>query len=102
MKTKGTTFANFYWQNGYDAFSVSQSNVESVRRYIAKQEDQHRRVSFQEECREFLKRYEGEYDERYVWDYLRLGLPLTTSTESRFQRLIPLRLENLGRCPRLF
>lgn len=68
IKTKGTTFSNFYWQNGYGAFSVSQSNVESVRIYIAKQEEHHRRVSFQEEFREFLKRYEVEYDERYVWD----------------------------------
>ena len=68
MKTKGTKFSNFYWQNGYGAFSVSQSNVESVRTYIAKQEEHHRRVSFQEEFREFLKRYEVDYDERYVWD----------------------------------
>ena len=68
IKTKGTTFSDSYWQNGYGAFSVSQSNVESVRMYIAKQEEHHRRMSFQEEFREFLKRYEVEYDEQYVWD----------------------------------
>jgi putative transposase len=58
----------FGWQNGYAAFSVSQSNVEQVRQYIENQEEHHRRRSFQDELREFLKRHEVEYDERYVWD----------------------------------
>lgn len=59
---------NFHWQNGYGAFSVSQSNVDEVREYIRTQQDHHRVVTFQEEFRRFLKRYEVEYDERYVWD----------------------------------
>jgi putative transposase len=58
---------NFGWQDGYSAFSVSHSNVERVRRYIAQQEQHHRRVSFQEELLEFLKRHNIEYDERYIW-----------------------------------
>src|SRR4051794_10343343 len=45
MKTLGAEFAKFYWQNGYGAFSVSSSLVESVRRYIANQEEHHRRVT---------------------------------------------------------
>ena len=68
IKTKHSKFAQFYWQNGYGAFSVSQSNVEDVRRYIANQAEHHRRVSFQDEFRELLKRHGVEYDERYVWD----------------------------------
>jgi REP element-mobilizing transposase RayT len=68
IKTKGPGFHGFAWQNGYGAFSVSQSAVESTRRYIALQEEHHRRMTFQEEFRRFLARYEVAYDERYVWD----------------------------------
>jgi putative transposase len=68
IKTKGPVFANFHWQSGYGAFSVSQSNVESVRRYISRQEEHHRKLTFQDEFREFLKRHQIEWDERYVWD----------------------------------
>jgi REP-associated tyrosine transposase len=68
IKTQGSEFRQFHWQNGYGAFSVSQSHVEQVRRYIASQEEHHRKVTFQDELREFLKRYEVEYDERYLWD----------------------------------
>ncbi len=68
IKTKGGMLRKFYWQNGYGAFSVSQSQVASVRSYIANQEAHHRRVSFEDEFRQFLKRHEVEYDARYVWD----------------------------------
>src|SRR5437667_8236897 len=68
IKTQAQELSSFYWQNGYGAFSVSQSNVEAVIHYIDHQEDHHRRVTFQEEFREFLRRHEIEYDERYVWD----------------------------------
>ena len=57
----------FHWQNGYAAFSVSQSNVEAVRAYIRRQPEHHTRQSFQDELREWLRRYEIEWDERYVW-----------------------------------
>ena len=59
---------DFYWQNGYGAFSVSQSNVEPVKTYIANQEEHHRTVTFQEEYRRFLERHGLAWDERYVWD----------------------------------
>ena len=68
LKTKAASLANFHWQNGYGVFSVSQSGVEEVRRYIANQAEHHRKKTFQDEFREFLKRYELTYDERYVWD----------------------------------
>jgi putative transposase len=58
----------FYWQNGYGAFSVSQSAIEDVRRYIQQQREHHHKQTFQEEFRAFLQRYEVEFDERYVWD----------------------------------
>jgi len=68
LRTRGPRFVNFYWQGGYGAFSVSRSAVEEVREYICNQREHHQRVSFQEEFRAFLKRYEIEFDERYVWD----------------------------------
>ena len=68
IKTKGQEFRNFHWQNGYGAFSISQSEVATVKRYIRRQKEHHRRVTFQDEYRRFLAAYEVEYDERYVWD----------------------------------
>ena len=58
----------FHWQAGYAAFSVSQSNLEAVREYVRKQPEHHARQSFQDELREWLRRYELEWDERYIWD----------------------------------
>ena len=49
-------------------FHASQSAVEEVREYIRNQREHHKRVSFQDEFRAFLKRYEVEFDEKYVWD----------------------------------
>ena len=65
-KTQG--LQKFHWQSGYGAFSISESHVEKVRAYIASQEQHHRRKTFEDEFREFLKKYNVEYDERYVWD----------------------------------
>ncbi|MDR3460623.1 MAG: IS200/IS605 family transposase [Verrucomicrobiae bacterium] len=58
----------FAWQIGYGAFSVSHSSLPEVKEYIAKQEEHHRKVSFQEELVAFLKRHEIEYDERFLWE----------------------------------
>jgi putative transposase len=58
----------FHWQSGYGAFSVSQSHLDQVVNYIERQEHHHKRVTFQDEYRAFLKKYGIEYDERYVWD----------------------------------
>jgi REP element-mobilizing transposase RayT len=58
----------FAWQTGYGAFSVSRSNDEDVRRYITTQAEHHRRMSFQEEFIEFLRRHEITFDERYIWE----------------------------------
>ncbi len=58
----------FAWQLGYGAFSVSKSNVPEVLRYIANQEKHHRRVTFKNEFVDFLRKYEIDYDERYLWN----------------------------------
>ena len=68
IKQAWPRLAKFHWQGGYAAFSVSQSNLENVIRYIENQEEHHKRVTFQDEYRAFLKAYGIEYDERYVWD----------------------------------
>ncbi len=68
IKTKGVAFEGFAWQSGYGAFSVSQSAVASTCRYIASQEEHHRRTTFQDEFRRFLEKYEVPFDERYLWD----------------------------------
>lgn len=68
IKTKGQEFRNFHWQRGYGAFSIGQSQVPILKRYIARQKVHHERVTFQDEYRKFLKSYGIEYDERYVWD----------------------------------
>lgn len=56
----------FAWQIGYAGFSVSQSNVAAVVKYISNQEQHHRRVSFQDELRQYLRKHGIEFDERYI------------------------------------
>lgn len=68
MKSEGPGIPEFSWQAGYAAFSVSQSSVTDVIRYIETQEDHHRQVTFQDELRKRLLRHEIEFNERYVWD----------------------------------
>ncbi len=68
LKTRDPALKGFYWQAGYGVFSVSQSNVDQVRAYIANQEEHHRKVSFQDEFRSMLQRSGITWDERYVWD----------------------------------
>jgi putative transposase len=59
--------ADFSWQRGYAAFTVSQSNLLQVQRYLMNQKEHHQRVSFRDEFIQFLKANEIEFDERYVW-----------------------------------
>lgn len=68
IKTKGEDYANFYWQDGYGAFSVNSGEVQIVMNYIANQKEHHTKKTFQEEYRAFLQKYEVDYDERFVWD----------------------------------
>ena len=59
---------NFHWQAGCSVFSVSHSLVQRVKRYVQNQAAHHRKLSFMDELREFFRKHEVEYDERYVWD----------------------------------
>ena len=68
IKTKGREFRAFHWQRGYGAFSIGQSNVATLKRYIRSQKEHHRHMTFQDEYRKFLKAYRIDYDERFVWD----------------------------------
>ncbi|HZS48546.1 MAG TPA: IS200/IS605 family transposase [Blastocatellia bacterium] len=68
MKTKDESLKNFHWQGGYGVFSIGESNVPALKRYIANQKDHHKRTSYQDEFRSLLRKYKVSYDERYVWD----------------------------------
>jgi REP element-mobilizing transposase RayT len=68
MHERFSELQKFAWQSGYGTFSVSSSNLESVRHYIDRQEEHHRQLSFQDEFRAFLEKHGLVFDERYVWD----------------------------------
>jgi REP element-mobilizing transposase RayT len=68
LKEQGSGYADFEWQGGYADFSVSQSNLDQVKAYIAGQKEHHRKMTFQDELRALLRKHEIEFDERYVWD----------------------------------
>jgi len=67
MKADGGVAA-FSWQAGYGAFSIGESQADTVIRYIQEQEQHHHKMTFQDEFRRFLQRYRITYDEQYVWD----------------------------------
>ena len=68
VKTKGDHYNNFYWQDGYGAFSVSNQDIPIVSKYITNQEQHHKSISFETEFIELLNKYGIDYDERYLWD----------------------------------
>jgi putative transposase len=68
IKERDPATTDFAWQSGYGVFSVSASNLEGVRDYIARQAEHHRKWSFQDEFRALLKKHGETWDERYVWD----------------------------------
>ncbi len=68
MKTNGSEYENFYWQDGYGAFSVNPNEMDGLIRYIENQHAHHSRTGFQDEYRKILRDLNVEFDERYVWD----------------------------------
>lgn len=66
MKRNGVP--NFYWQRGYGAFSIGQSQLPEVTRYIATQKEHHRKYTYQDEFRTLCRKYDVAIDERYCWD----------------------------------
>ena len=68
MKTKGGSYSDFAWQSGFGGFSIGQSNVNALRKYIQNQVEHHKERSFQDEFRLLLNKYNIAFDEKYVWD----------------------------------
>lgn len=60
----------FSWQEGYGAFSYSHSQIEQVYNYILNQEKHHQKQTFKEEYLEFLQKFEIEYDEKYLFEWI--------------------------------
>jgi len=68
LKTKDSNLANFHWQTGYGIFSLSPVHFQGLCKYIANQEEHHKNIDFKDELVGLLKKYNIEYDERYLWD----------------------------------
>jgi putative transposase len=66
IKTKGSKYHHFYWQDGYGAFSENPADLDSVSNYISNQKEHHIKRTFEKEYRAFLEKYDVEFDERYV------------------------------------
>jgi hypothetical protein len=60
----------FEWQQGYGAFTYAKSQIEAVYNYIKNQEEHHKKRGFKEEYLDFLEKFEIEYDERYLFDFI--------------------------------
>ncbi|RCW39323.1 transposase IS200 family protein, partial [Marinilabilia salmonicolor] len=56
------------WQRGYGIFSVNPKEVDVVKRYIENQDIHHKKITFKDEFRKFLKNYNIDYDERFIWN----------------------------------
>ena len=67
MKTLDSRLSNFYWQDGYGAFSVSPTQIDTAIRYVQNQREHHKKISFQDEYRLILKQYNIDYNEDYLW-----------------------------------
>lgn len=63
----GKGLTDFAWQQGYGAFSVSESNMKKVREYILNQEEHHKEIDYQDEFRELLRRHRIPFDKRYIF-----------------------------------
>ncbi|RYF25529.1 MAG: IS200/IS605 family transposase [Flavobacteriales bacterium] len=72
INDQGWLKGKFSWQEGYGAFSYAHSQIENVYQYITNQEEHHRTKTFKEEYLEFLKKFEIEHDEKYLFDWMDL------------------------------
>lgn len=64
---RATVHSKFEWQNGYGAFSIGESQIGSVRGYISRQKEHHKRVVFEDEFKSMLEQAGIEFDDRYLW-----------------------------------
>lgn len=67
-KNEGTKYENFFWQDGYGAFSVSPNAVFAVREYIKNQRAHHKAFDFKKEMISYYIKYKIDYNEKYIWD----------------------------------
>lgn len=67
IKTQDKKYSNFYWQNGYGIFSVSPLQINQVAEYVKNQEEHHRTLSFENELKLFLDKYNVDYDDQYLF-----------------------------------
>lgn len=70
IKDKKFLNSEFFWQEGYGAFSYSHSQLDNVYQYILKQEEHHRKRTFKEEYLEFLEKFEIEHDDKYLFEWI--------------------------------
>ncbi|WP_291857497.1 IS200/IS605 family transposase [Marinilabilia sp.] len=68
VKTIDAKYSNFSWQNGYGIFSVNPKELDVVKSYIERQDERHKKMTFKDEYRLFMKNYDIQYDGKYVWD----------------------------------
>ena len=68
VKTRWNGYQNFYWQRGYGGFSVNPTEIDVVKKYILNQKEHHTKLTFQDEYKAFLVKYDIDYNEEYVWD----------------------------------
>lgn len=68
LKTQSKMLSKFAWQDGYSAFSVGHTQLETVKKYIAGQKAHHKQSLFEDEMRRFYTKYEIDFDEHFVWD----------------------------------
>jgi REP element-mobilizing transposase RayT len=77
IKRASTNFINekkwfpgkFQWQNGYGCFSYSKSHIDNVVKYILNQQNHHRKVKFKDEYLEFLRKFEVDFDEQFLFEF---------------------------------
>jgi putative transposase len=62
--------SQFGWQKGFGAFSYSHSQIDSVAKYVLNQKNHHKSVTFKEEYLEFLRKFEIEFDEKYLFNWI--------------------------------
>jgi REP element-mobilizing transposase RayT len=70
VNEKKWVMGKFSWQEGYGAFSYSHSQIESVYNYILNQEVHHKKITFREEYNEILKKFEIEYSDKYLFEWI--------------------------------
>ena len=70
IKENKFTKFKFFWQEGFGAFSYSHSQLDYVIAYIMNQKEHHRKKTFKEEYTELLKKFNVEYDEQYLFDWI--------------------------------